>query len=235
MASVSKSLSQPTPLCAGPVPVEQSTLWEKSARRALWLQISLAYLLLQASLWTPPGPLDIVWIVLAMIVILAFAFSGRYSLREMGLTRPSLRGTLWIVGIGLAMTTAIPAIAALTHGNEGPTHVLPLRTAWRYALWAVEQQFILQSFFYLRLESLLGSRKAVWAATLLFASAHIPSPVLIVATFLGGFFFCAMFRRFRNILPLGVVHAAMGLVMAASFSDSLLHHMRVGIGYLHFP
>jgi len=235
MASVSKSLSQPTPSDAGSVSVDQGILWDKSARRTLWLQICSAYFLLQAALWTPPGPLEIVWIVLAMLTILGFAFSGRYSLREMGLARPSLRGTLWILGVGLAMTAAIPVIAALTHGNEAPTHALPFRTAWRYGLWAVEQQFILQSFFYVRLETLLGSRRAVWLATLLFASTHIPSPVLTVGTVLAGFFFCEMFRRFRTIFPLGVVHAAMGLTMAASFSDSLLHHMRVGLGYLHFP
>jgi hypothetical protein len=41
-----------------------------------------------------------------------------------------------------------------------------------------------------------------------------------------------MFRRYRSIVPLGLAHAALGLTMAASFSDSLLHHMRVGIGYL---
>jgi membrane protease YdiL (CAAX protease family) len=99
----------------------------------------------------------------------------------------------------------------------------------------VEQQFILQSFFYLRLEALLGSRKAVFAAALLFATVHIPSPILALGTLVGGLFFCEMFRRFRNIFPLGLVHSILGLTMAASFSDSLLHHMRVGFGYLRFP
>jgi hypothetical protein len=41
-----------------------------------------------------------------------------------------------------------------------------------------------------------------------------------------------MFRRYRNIFPLGLVHAALGLTIAASLPDSLLHHMRVGLGYL---
>jgi len=44
-----------------------------------------------------------------------------------------------------------------------------------------------------------------------------------------------MFRRYRNIFPLGLVHAALGLTIAASLPDHWLHHMRVGIGYLRYP
>ena len=84
----------------------------------------------------------------------------------------------------------------------------------------------------MRLESALGSRRAVWAAALLFSAAHLPSPVLTLLSFIGGLVFCELFRRYRNILPLGLVHAMLGLTIAATFPDSLLHHMRVGLGYL---
>jgi membrane protease YdiL (CAAX protease family) len=113
---------------------------------------------------------------------------------------------------------------------------VPWRRAWQYAIWALEQEFILQSFFYVRLESFLGSRRAVWGAALLFCAAHLPSPVLTLLSLIGGLLFCEMFRRYRNIFPLGLVHAVLGLTIAASFPDSLLHHMRVGLGYLsHHP
>jgi membrane protease YdiL (CAAX protease family) len=82
--------------------------------------------------------------------------------------------------------------------------------------------------------NLLGSSWAVLATAGLFGSVHIPSPVLTVASFVGGLFFFEMFRRYRNIFPLGLVHALLGLAMAASFSDAVLHHMRVGIGYVRF-
>src|SRR5207245_11446118 len=91
-----------------------------------------------------------------------------------------------------------------------------------------------QSFFFVRLESLLGSRRAVLATTILFAAAHIPNPILTIGSLFAGFFFCEMFRRYRNIFPLRVVHVILGLTMAASVSDALLHHMRVGIGFVQF-
>src|SRR5207249_605304 len=79
-----------------------------------------------------------------------------------------------------------------------------------------------------------AARRAVLATTILFAAAHIPNPILTIGSALAGFFFCEMFRRYRNIFPLGLVHVILGLAMAASVSDALLHHMRVGIGFVQF-
>ena len=80
----------------------------------------------------------------------------------------------------------------------------------------------------------MGSRRAVLAAAGLFAVAHIPSPLLTLLSFLGGILFCELFRRFRNLYPIGIIHGALGLTIAASLPDHWLHHMRVGIGYLRF-
>ncbi len=101
-------------------------------------------------------------------------------------------------------------------------------------IWALIQEFILQSFFFNRFEELYGGSAAVWIASTLFAAAHLPSPVLTTATLIGALFFCEMFRRYRSIYPLGVVHAMLGLSIFLITPDSLLHHMRVGIGYLKY-
>lgn len=123
-------------------------------------------------------------------------------------------------------------VAGSVMRSLGPAQPVPWRRAWQYAIWAMQQEFILQSFFYLRLESLLGSRRALLGAACLFSAAHLPSPLLTLLSFIGGLLFCEMFRRYRNIFPLGLVHAVLGLTIAASLPDSMLHHMRVGLGYL---
>jgi len=56
--------------------------------------------------------------------------------------------------------------------------------------------------------------------------------LLTVLSFLGGLLFCELFRRWRNLYPLGIIHAALGLTIAASLPDKWLHHMRVGMGDL---
>jgi membrane protease YdiL (CAAX protease family) len=192
----------------------------------------VAYALLEATLWTPEGWLQILLMTLTTICILLFTLGGPYSAHEMGLSRPQTAASAWIVGGGLILVAIIPPLAALTGANSAPTHALPLHTAWQYIIWTFVQQFMLQSFFYVRMEALLGSRWAVFATAILFAAAHIPNPVLTFTTLLGGLFFCEMFRRYRNIYALGLVHAILGLTVAASCSDAVLHHMRVGIAYL---
>ena len=197
----------------------------------MWLQLSVGYVCLEMALWAPPGRAAAFCILLTLVAILLFALAGRYSRSDMGLTIPPFHAIKWILGMGFLAAVLLPLIASLTGLNASPTHALPLRTALQYSIWAFVQQFILQSFFFVRMETLLGGRKAVFATTALFALAHLPNVILTVVTITAGVFFCEVFRRYRNIFPLGVVHALLGLTMAASFSDSLLHHMRVGIGY----
>jgi membrane protease YdiL (CAAX protease family) len=201
---------------------------------SVWLQIALAYAWIMAAVWTPDGPLKLVWMTLVAISVLLFTSAGRYSIRELGIGLPPALDTVRMLTFGVAMTAALPLVAVLLRENPAPTRLMLGHGAWQYAIWAVLQQFILQSFFYLRFESLLGGLRAVVITAALFATAHIPSPVLTIATFLGGLFFCEMFRRYRSILPLGMVHALLGMTISASFSDTVLHHMRVGIGYLSF-
>jgi len=232
VSTVSKSFPQES-VPAPSIPLSEQDVVGRSAL-GIWLQIAFAYGLLEAALWTPPGRLDLAWMILTAAFILVMAFRGPYSAREMGVTFPTGKATIWIVGAGLILAATLWSFAALTGADAAPTHAMPLRTTWQYAVWAFLQQFMLQSFFFVRLESLLGSRRAVLATTILFAAAHIPNPILTIGSALAGFFFCEMFRRYRNIFPLGVAHVIFGLTMAASVSDTLLHHMRVGIGYLEF-
>ncbi len=196
----------------------------------LAFQVALAFALIMVAVWTPPGRVNVGSNLLAALCILWFTVRGRYSVRELGLTKPG-SGAVVTVMCGAFLVVTIVVGGSAIH-NLGPAQRVPWERIWKYALWALEQQFILQSFFYVRLESLLGSRRALWGAALLFCLAHLPSPVLTLMSFIGGLLFCEMFRRYRNIFPLGLVHAALGLTIAASLPDRLLHHMRVGIGYL---
>jgi len=200
-----------------------------------WLQIAVGYALIELVLWTPRGRAQSVVMLMATVCILLFTGFSQYSARELGLRLPSLKGAAWILTSGLIAAAGIVAGAGLMGENFPANTTWPtVNGVWQYAIWGMVQQFILQSFFYVRLESVLGSSRAVLATAFLFSAAHIPSPALTVATLLGALFFCEMFRRYRSIFPLGIVHAMLGLAMAASFPDTLLRHMRVGLGYLHF-
>ena len=207
---------------------------EAVSAATVWLQIAVTYALIMAAVWTPDGPLKLAWMSLAAVCILLFTAGGSYSIRELGIAMPPAAGTVRVLAAGVLMAAVVPLAARLLHENLGPVRPLSWHGAGQYFVWALLQQFILQSFFYMRFESLLGSRRAVVITAAIFATAHIPSPVLTWATFVGGLFFCEMFRRYRNICTLGAVHALLGVMVATSFSDAILHHMHVGIGYLSF-
>ncbi len=228
MLQESKSFAPEGP--AGAQPTAGARSRAQTTQLAVWLQLAVAYALIEAALWTQQGLLDFLWIALAAGCILSLALGSRFSAREMGIAVPPVVGVGWTVAGGVLLAVAIPLISSLW-GADAPSHALPFHSAWQYAVWALAQQFIVQSFFYVRMEAILGGRWAVVAAAVLFGVAHIPNPVLMLASFVGGLFFCEMFRRYRSIFPLGVVHATLGLTIAASFSDGLLHHMQVGAGY----
>lgn len=193
-------------------------------------EVGLVFSLIMVAVWTLQGPINTVVTLSATLLIIVLSMRSGWSGRELGLRTP-FSGVVVMFVLGALCLAAISGIGTFTR-SYGLPHAVPLNRAWQYAVWSLVQEFILQSFFFVRLERVFGGRRAVWAAAVLFAIAHIPSPLLTALSFLGALFFCEMFRRYRNVFPLGVVHAALGLTIAASLPDSILHHMRVGIGYL---
>jgi len=207
-----------------------------SRRLLIWAQIIITFLFLELTLWAPTRQIRNRWAVIAFITMLVFVLVDRPSITRLGLGMPKISGAAFVLGAGL-LASLFLIIVVRGMGGEIPANPLwfpDLRSVWGYLIWALIQEFILQSFFFNRLEELYGGSAAVWMASALFAAVHLPSPVLTTATLIGALFFCEMFRRYRNIYLLGIVHAMLGLTVAIVTPDSLLHHMRVGIGYLQY-
>jgi membrane protease YdiL (CAAX protease family) len=197
-------------------------------------EISLVFFLLEAVLWTPRSLFHSLLIGSLILFLVFFGLRGR-TREQLGLAWPSQRGTALILGIGISVAIAIPAILALT-GHPIPANPdwPRFRHIWPYVIWAVGQQFLLLSFLYVRFEFVLGARLAVAASAVLFTLAHLPNVPLTAMTLLGGLFFAEMFRTYRSIFPLAIAHALMGIAIAFSFPDSLMHHMRVGLSFWTF-
>jgi membrane protease YdiL (CAAX protease family) len=233
---------EPKTLAAGtPATLTAKPVVANSWRRYLvWGEIIIVFLFLELALWAPTTKVRNRWAAILSITILAFVLiDARFDwgrLKRLGLGLPKLFGASVTIGIALGMAACMLLMANWVGERipANPTWFPNLQSAWGYGLWALIQEFILQSFFFNRFEELFGSSAAVWIASLLFAFVHLPNPVLTVATFIGSLFFCEMFRRYRSIYPLAIVHAMLGLTIAFTVPDHLLHHMRVGIGYLRY-
>jgi len=159
----------------------------------------------------------------------------RDTLRELGLTTANL-GTSARIALPLALALYLPIVAygfarhALVLGVAPTRHAL----AWfaGYGVWCTFQQYLTQSYFHHRLMSLIDNHHlSSLLVAIMFGGTHLPNPILIVATTVGGFMLAEIFAHHRNIWPLALAQWVGGLLIAAVSPQSLIHNMRVGPGY----
>ena len=219
------------PTEAGPAVPALAT---QGSTSAVWAEILLVLGLLELVFWTPRSPLHTGLIVTLIGSVLWFGLRGR-NREELGFRWPPCSGTVLMLAVGCAVAAAIPlVVVAGGHPIPANTDWPKLNNLWPYVVWAVGQQFLLQSYFYVRFEQLLGGRAAIVVSSVLFALLHLPNLPLTGLTLVGGLFFTEMFRTYRSLYPLAIAHALMGIAIAYSFPDSLMHHMRVGLSYWKF-
>jgi membrane protease YdiL (CAAX protease family) len=200
------------------------------------VEIAVGYLLILAVVWTPRPWQRFLWLVaVAGIAIMVWrSFDGW---RAMGFTTANFDRSSWIAGAALLMAIAAALVAARLHTLHLPSGgVLAFVGAYiAYAIWTGVQQYLLQSFFLLRFLRLIPNPKlAALAAAAMFAAAHLPNPVLTPVTLLWGFVACLVFLRYRNLYPLMIAHAILGITVAIAVPGPVVHNMRVGLGYLTY-
>ena len=197
------------------------------------LELSVGFGLIMIAVWTPlPAQRVVFWVTFSWII--SATMLRREDPKTLGLGLRGIHRSLWVVGIAIlfAATQLVISMQFTTlHPMYGPVPVG--RHMWGYVIWAFLQQFVLQDFFLLRLLRLMPSpRSAVITAAALFAIAHLPNPLLTVATLVWGLIACTVFLKYRSLYSLGLIHGILGLCIAVSIPNAIHHHMRVGLGYL---
>jgi hypothetical protein len=196
-------------------------------------EVIFGYGLILVVLWTP-DLLQRILSPIALVATLAVILTPRPTRDELGLSWHGFVPTLWILPAAAVLAGASILIAA----KLGTLHPLSDRKVSHvvgYVLWTLYQQILLQDYFLPRLLRILRNETAsVSLAAVLFAAAHLPNLVLTAATLIWGAVSCVLFRRYRNLYVLGLTQGLLGLCFAICVPDALHHHMRVGLGYLHY-
>ena len=222
-----------TPLPAVTVRVQTAGIQDTYRRQFTWAQVIIVFLFVECAVWAARLSVRSRWALATGAIVLVFALVDRPSLRRLGLGLPNAMGSGLMLGVGFTGAVFMLFVTRWAGGAVPANPLFPnMHMAWQYMIWALVQQFILQSFFFTRLEELFGSSTAVWVTATFFAAVHLPNMVLTTFTLIAGLFFCEMFRRYRSIYLLGLVHAVLGLTLSAAIPASLLYHLRVGIGFL---
>lgn len=195
-------------------------------------EVILGFAAIMTILWLPTheqmifGPV----VLLTPLVLVLLRLPSRY---ELGLSWRGLVASLWILpaAAGLAMVGITLARAV---GIYHPLYNADLAHVGGYVMWTIYQQFLLQDYFMPRLARIITSDAAIVIAGILFAVAHVPNIPLEIATLAWGVVSCALFRRYRSLWILGVTQGLLGLCFAICVPDVMLHHMRVGLGFVQY-
>jgi hypothetical protein len=201
--------------------------------RWIVLELGLIYSLIQVFIWrwqsTWPGT---VWLIL--LLLLTSHLWHRDTVRGLGFRIdnffPAARAACWI---------AIPLLLLLVLIGILSERLWSIRVHWesvapllRYILWGTFQQYGLQGYFHNRLSRVIV--QPLWSSTInaiIFMSFHIPNPVLMAFTLVGGFACSMLYLQSRNVFVLGLFHGAIGLLLSNVFPREWMLNMRVGPGY----
>ncbi len=206
-------------------------------RRSAWdvWELAVGYSLILLVIWTPrPEQRWFYCVAILWFAVSLFAtFPGR---KELGCHAAGFWRSSWVVGIAMIVAAAGIMLASSLHTLHHPTGLRPwVMTFGGYAVWSFLQQLLMQGYFLLRLLRILPNQ--TWAAITaagIFATAHLPNPILTPMTLIWGLIACFIFLRFRNIYPLGMAHAILGICVAITIPGPVIHNMRVGLGYLRY-
>ncbi len=207
-----------------------------AARLATGLELLLIYAGILLYIWRWQFTYPRAWMAL-LAAVLASHVVHREGLHDLGLTWRGLRAGASAI-FPLAVAVYIPC---LLYGFANRTLILAapsqrtLVMFTTYGLWCLFQQYLAQSYIHNRLMCIVRSRHlSSLLVGLMFGAAHIPNPILLVATSLGGFVLAEVFARHRNIWPLALAQMVGGFLIAALSPAALIHNMRVGPGYFTY-
>jgi hypothetical protein len=166
-----------------------------------------------------------------LFVFISSFFVHEDTLKELGIRVDNLRGSLRETSIatlfGVAVIVAIFMFYRDTYKPHYPGRLLAGFAG--YFFWGTVQQFILNSFLYIRLKKLVGnSLLAIVCAAAVFSLIHAPNMGLMFFSGFGGLLCCYLFSRNRNIFPLGIMQGALAMLALWLLVPGLLKDYALG-------
>ncbi len=178
--------------------------------------------------------------MIPIAVVLVFCyFSHRArgeSARDIGFSRSDFVTAFRLLLLWMITASAFLFILGWRLGSVHFNHshswrYLALSQLWLF-LWGLMQQYALQAVVNRRAQEIWGKGVvSILFAALLFSALHVPNLWLMLATFLGGILWTAVYQKAPNLFALALSHSLMTTVLSSTISSALLHGLRVGYNY----
>lgn len=199
-------------------------------------EVPLIFAGILAYIWRWQHTFHDAWIMLFALILLSHALH-RDTLRALGLGLKEMRASAqWVLPLAILFYLPMLVYGWWYHRLEA---IFPngqaVLSLFGYGIWCAFQQYLTQSYFNNRLMLVIHNPHVSSVLVgIMFGAAHIPNPILTIATFVAGFIFAEVFARHRNIWPLALAQAVGGFLLGAVSPESMIHHLRVGPGYLFY-
>ena len=218
--------------------VRSPTLVIRSAVRPIGpvvhaLEAVTIFILLLAYIWFFKARANWSWMVLLGIIFLSHAVRGE-SPAELGLRTRGFAECTRRFGLPVLLVAVVGVVAGFAFDTVRDV------AAWRvagvlggYCFWALFQQYLLNGYFANRLHASVDARYQYLVAPMagvMFAAAHVPNPLLMGVTLVGGTVAAFAYQRHRNLFFLAFAHAVIGTMLWLVVPDTVSHHLRVGPG-----
>ena len=209
---------------------------DSATNKSVYWQMGAVFLILEMAAWfLSDNFLLFIGAILTVLFLVAIPvwINQKASLADIGL-KPfgwsfEKRTIFWF----LVLFFSVLGVSIMTcSGNSCPTIKSFLTRVAYYYPWAIVQQIILLGYFGLRLRhARVAYKKRLIVLVVLFSLMHIPNPLLMFFTALGGVFSVLYFERTRNLYYIALGHALVAPAIMY-LPNEWHHHLAIGLNFL---
>jgi membrane protease YdiL (CAAX protease family) len=204
---------------------------------ALWEIVSVvtSALIAEWAIQTLAGGAKLIGAIPVLLALGLMFFSHRVrheSLRDIGFRFDNFAAAIRL----LILPTAVAVIAIVVLNwqlSSGGLSLQPIRPRLFLApLWALFQQYGLQGFLNRRAQLVLGrGLKSALLVGIIFSVLHLPSPLLVSLSLVGGFVWAWIYQRQPNLFALAISHSIVSWTLSLTIPSNLTDLLRVGFRY----
>jgi len=152
--------------------------------------------------------------------------------RTLGFQSRNLRQCLEDFAPALILVTLLFLGGGLLLATTRPITFDQAMLVWgAYVPWGMFQQYVMNGYFFNRLDRAISHKAAPLVTAALFSGVHLPNWFLMATTLVLGYCCVRIYRRYQNLYFLGLAHATLGFLLYLVIPDSISHHLTVGPGW----